>query len=257
MESLQYVWLIGKMLRQFISLRNSLVKINQPSYLIGGSEKHSLALIRSDQQTGSMSSPNFIQKSQKVQRMYRYFSDEPKKLNETDIIKGRTVETLRDHGGEFLAKKVVSRLVKRLNRRLGSVILLKIGRGVGIGIPIIGGMLGLLAIRNDFKRYLFEKKLNRPNASSFLIAASLNLVDVVCHINITLGKRNNFAQPRLTVLEAVSGFFGLGLDLESNFVLWQELFSIGASILATGFAIRGEIVSIRLEEEEIRRKERN
>jgi len=102
---------------------------------------------------------------------------------------------------------------------------LRVGRGVLISLPAIGGVFGLYLLRSDLRRAQEEWERGSQGTSSlFAGAGAADLTDAVLHFSI-----------------AYSLLAGLGHDVLANL----EQVSIGCAIVSTVFAVVGEVLSSR------------
>lgn len=111
---------------------------------------------------------------------------------------GRVGERAMEHG---IAKGVARPLSLTIPERVA----LRIGRGVLIALPALGGIFALYLLKMDKNRAMLERK--RGSRFTFMLfggAAVTDAVDAVCHFAIAYGVFHEFGHHLLAQLEEVS-----------------------------------------------------
>ncbi len=124
------------------------------------------------------------------------------------------------------------RLAKRGGKRLGArIVFTKLGRGLAIAVPAVGGIFAAVITRVDYKRYKTERNLANISATrAFGVAAIFDVVDCVAHIWTALGLSG--------IITAISEH-----TLHET-VHFSETLSVISAVIATVSAIYGEFTSL-------------
>jgi thiamine pyrophosphate-dependent acetolactate synthase large subunit-like protein len=135
---------------------------------------------------------------------------------------------------EKFVGKVLPRVIKRGGKALGArLILTKIGRGVAIAIPAIGGLFAALITVVDYRRMRHEHAAsNLPAAHAFTSAAVCDAIDVIAHLITAAGLSGALA----TVIPDA--------HLLHDIIHVSETASIISAVIATASAIGGEFLSV-------------
>ena len=159
--------------------------------------------------------------------------------------------------GLNVTAKVIERVIQKSGKRIGLRVLQRIGRGVVLSVPILGGALAVHSARSDYKRFQQEKQLFEMNGFEngckqektfkyFWKASILNGIDAILNcgmvVCISFQEKND---------EAYQGLIYQVLNLSSTFshdplealLVCLEMGSISAAVCATAMAILGEINS--------------
>lgn len=135
---------------------------------------------------------------------------------------------------EKMVSNVLPRLVKRTGKHLGPrIILTKLGRGLAIAIPAVGGLFAAFITTVDFRRMRKESQLGSVAAArAFGVATVFDIVDCLAHIFTAIclsGKLSIWTEHHL-----------------HHYIHTSETVSIIAAIIATTAAITGEFLSLRV-----------
>ncbi len=127
---------------------------------------------------------------------------------------------------------MLPRLAKRGGKRLGArIVFTKLGRGLAIAVPAVGGIFAAIITRVDYKRYQTEKNLGNISATrAFGVAAVFDVIDCVAHIWTALGLSG--------IITAISEH-----TLHET-VHFSETLSVISAVIATASAIYGEFTSL-------------
>ena len=154
----------------------------------------------------------------------------------------QSTERLFKVAGEKSAERAVERSSERgMERILGITsekLTLRIGRGLMIALPVLGGFFAFYLFKSDYHRWLEEKRalptlIQRKEKKRrhpylplvlFAITGMADFVDAFLHFGIAYG------------LLAQLGHYRVGL---------MERLSITCAVISTGFAVWGEILSLR------------
>jgi hypothetical protein len=133
----------------------------------------------------------------------------------------RVADRVLDRSAERLGEKAAARAGERMSQELMS----RVGRGLLITLPALGGIFAIYLLRTDLKR-LREERLKRAKSSTFLFAgaAFADGLDAVVHFWI--------AYAYLT-------------ELGHHALMFPEKCSLACAIMSTIAAFAGEIVSLR------------
>jgi hypothetical protein len=144
----------------------------------------------------------------------------------------RAKEKLSMKAAEKFVSKVLPRLAKRGGKRLGArIVFTKLGRGLAIAVPAIGGIFAAVITRVDYKRYKTEQSLGNVTATrAFGVAAVFDVVDCIAHIWTALGLSG--------IITAISEH-----TLHET-VHFSETLSVISAVIATASAIYGEFTSL-------------
>jgi len=136
---------------------------------------------------------------------------------------------------ERVVKKSLPRLIKRIGKNLGPrLILTKLGRGLAIAVPAVGGVFASIIAVVDYRRTKKEKRLGNVSASNaFYLAFICDIIDVLAHVFTALG------------LSGVLDTIVHHQEHLHEFIHISEIISVIAAIIATASAITGEFKSIR------------
>eukprot|EP01121_Diplochlamys_sp_Union-15-3_P000708 TRINITY_DN10591_c0_g1_i2.p1 TRINITY_DN10591_c0_g1~~TRINITY_DN10591_c0_g1_i2.p1 ORF type:complete len:287 (-),score=26.29 TRINITY_DN10591_c0_g1_i2:11-871(-) len=154
-------------------------------------------------------------------------------------LKHRVKEKVTVKVAEKVVHASLPRLVKRVGKTLGPrLLMVKIGRGLAIAVPAIGGLFASIISVVDFKRWKKEKSLdNKTAATAFLIAFIGDIVDVFAHVITALG------------LSGVLNNFVHDAHHIHDLIHISEVVSVIAAIIATSAAITGEFKSVKISPE--------
>jgi hypothetical protein len=116
-------------------------------------------------------------------------------------------------------------------------VLTRLGRGIAIAIPAIGGVFAALITLVDFRRSRREIVAgNAPAGRAFGVAAVCDSLDFVAHMLTTAG---------------LSGALAAAIAVDPHFVHdivhLSETASVVSAVVATGSAIAGEFLSVNKE----------
>jgi len=171
-----------------------------------------------------------------------------------EISAERTAERVGERAAERISERVTERVGERVTERVGERVTervgeraleqgiskgvarplaltipervaLRIGRGVLIALPALGGIFALYLLKMDKTRAIVERK--NGSRSTFILfggAAVTDAVDAVCHFAIAYGVFHEFSHHLLAQLEEVS---------------------LGCAFFSTLCAVMGEVVAYR------------
>lgn len=140
----------------------------------------------------------------------------------------RTAERAAERIGEHTAiagRQSLKGIARPLALTVPERVAMRIGRGVLIALPALGGVFALYLLKMDKTRAVEERKLG--SRSTFMLfggAAVTDAVDAVCHFAIAYGVFHEFGHHLLAQLEEVS---------------------LGCAFVSTLCAVMGEIVAYR------------
>jgi hypothetical protein len=113
---------------------------------------------------------------------------------------------------KLLAQTLPTRFSKSpVAKKLGGKIMARLGRGVVIGLPVLGGIFALHLAKHDFLRAK-EEELSSPGKipKAFYVAAVSDGADGVAHFVLALGIAQGWPHDSLYLLEYTSlGFAGI------------------------------------------------
>ena len=135
-------------------------------------------------------------------------------------------------GRQGLAKGVARPLALTVPERIA----LRIGRGILIALPALGGIFALYLLKTDTTRAIKERRNgSRMTFMLFGGAAVTDAVDAVCHFAIAYGVFHEFGHHLLAQLEEVS---------------------LGCAFISTFCAVMGEVLAFRKRKKLLAQKER-
>jgi hypothetical protein len=131
--------------------------------------------------------------------------------------------------GHRSSERTASAMAANLERWLGvsvKKVAIRIGRGLTIALPVLGGVFAFYLFISDYKRWKEEKKMSRFSMPLVLFygAGAADLMDAVLHFYIA---------------------YALLANLGHDALLVPEHLSVGCAVLSTVFAVLGEILSHR------------
>jgi hypothetical protein len=138
---------------------------------------------------------------------------------------GKTGERVGEHAvlsGERVLGVQSERALERLYERTFTKAIRRLGRGLLVALPALGGVFALWLYRMDHRRAVLEKSFEAKYL--FHGAALGDAIDAVCHFVI-----------------AYAVFKGW----EHSFMMQFEKCSIACAVLSTVFAVSGEIIGYR------------
>lgn len=132
---------------------------------------------------------------------------------------------------ERAAERVAERGVLRVGRKASSRMLMRVLRGMGVGLPALGAVFCLYLTRVDYRsmKDALESR-NIPSALSFLMALACDAVDVVMHLIIAMAMLNQY--------------FGMGLAVANRTLYLVEGSGLGIALVGTIAAIMGEFLAL-------------
>ena len=135
----------------------------------------------------------------------------------------RSTERLFEHSGE--------RALERASETSARVTM-RVGRGLMIALPVLGGFFAFYLFRSDYKRWREEKKFLATLNKSFHLpsmffvgAGAADFFDAFLHFGIAYGLVTHLSHGQVAIFERLS---------------------ILCAIVSTLFAVLGEIVSLRI-----------
>jgi len=163
----------------------------------------------------------------------------------------RALERAGERSGERLAERMGERALERIGERSGERVVasgkglgrgiervfgvsseklaLRLGRGVLITLPILGGVFALWLLKSDIARLKEEWALRAKTSSAFFLGAGLvDGLDSILHFFIAFALLKHLSHHRLAVAEELS---------------------FACAIISTVCAVVGEVISLRIQKQ--------
>ena len=153
----------------------------------------------------------------------------------TDRIFERSGERALERAGERSTERLFEQSGERALERASETsarVTMRVGRGLMIALPVLGGFFAFYLFRSDYKRWREEKKFLATLNKSFHLpsmffvgAGAADFFDAFLHFGIAYGLVTHLSHGQVAIFERLS---------------------ILCAIVSTLFAVLGEIVSLRI-----------
>ncbi|KAL9643952.1 hypothetical protein ABK040_005421 [Willaertia magna] len=174
-------------------------------------------------------------------------------------------KSLTKRFGKKVTLKTAEKIIYKSSKRIGAKVVKRIGRGFVLSVPLVGGILAVLAFKEDYSRSQLEYKnyLSTENDTkktylkiykNFLLASSFNGIDALIQTSMIyfyLTQENTDQKEQSdSIIEIIKTLPTMIIENPTGIetiLSCLEISSIGCAIFATLFACIGETYATQLD----------